>query len=52
MRHIVMLLAVVSASFATLGCDQEVMEAQTPSGQEIEVERDVTTGALETEVDD
>ena len=52
MKRIAMLLALFTASFATIGCDRDVAEVETPSGQEVEVERDLGTGALETEVED
>lgn len=52
MKRMSMLLALFTASFATVGCDRDIAEVQTPSGQEVEVERDLTTGAVETEVED
>lgn len=52
MTHFLMLLALFAATFAVIGCDRDVAEMETPAGTEVEVESDVTTGALETEVDD
>lgn len=42
---------VLGTSWPLVGCDREIMEAETPSGQEIEVEQDPLDGDIEVETD-
>ncbi len=41
----------LTVPFVVLGCDRDVAELETPTGEEIEVERDLATGNLEVEED-
>jgi len=46
-----LMIALLAVPFSLTGCDQEVMEAETPQG-EVEVEREFGTGDLEVETED
>ncbi|WP_161604551.1 hypothetical protein [Roseiconus nitratireducens] len=52
MKRFSMALMLVTATFAVLGCERDVMEAETPSGAEVEVEENMATGEYDVEVDD
>jgi len=45
-------LTLFVTTFAIAGCETDVMETTTPTGTEVEVERDLMTGELETEIED
>ena len=45
-------IGLLAALSVWAGCDREIMEAETPTGQEIEVEEEFGTGDLEAEVED
>jgi hypothetical protein len=47
MRKLATLAMLFTATFMLVGCDRDVMEVETPSGEEIEVEQDLGTGELE-----
>jgi len=46
-----LMIALLAVPFSLTGCDEEVMEAETPQG-EVEIEREFGTGDLEAEVED
>lgn len=43
-------LVLLAATWPMVGCDRDVMEAETPTGEEIEVEEEFG-GGMEVEVD-
>jgi len=52
MYRFAFLLALFTATFVSVGCERDVMEAETPGGAELEVEENVATDELEVEVEE
>lgn len=50
MRRLGISVIVLGTTWPLVGCDREIMEAETPSG-EIEVEQDPLDGDIEVETD-
>lgn len=52
MYRFAFLLALLSATCFHVGCERDVMEAETPGGAEVEVEENMATGEWEAEVEE